>query len=123
VEPAVSVHSTGLSKHELRGLLPRGIGHNKGPPLDPLTVTVAEVQRLTGLGLTTIWKLIAKKQLESVLVGRRRLIVYASLRRLLTPNDDNQVTQDRSAAARRLRARRRKEKRETARPEQHSTDR
>ena len=109
----MSVHSTGLSKYELRG--PQRIGHNKGPPLDPLTLTVAEVQRLTGLGLTTIWKLIAKKQLESVLVGRRRLIVYASLRRLLTPNDDNQVTQERSAAARRLRAKRRKEKRTAAR--------
>ena len=101
----MSVPSTGLSKDEERARLK--IGHNRGPPLDPLTVTVAEVHRITGLGLTTIWALIAKRELDSVLVGRRRLILFASLRRLLTPNNDDQVTQDRSAAARRLRAKRR----------------
>ena len=114
----MSVHSTGLSKYELRGQT-RGIGHNRGPPLDPLTVTVADVKRLTGLGLTTIWKLIRDKKLQSVHVGRRKLIVYASLRRLLTPNNDDQATQERSAAARCLRAKR-KVKRECP-PEPHST--
>src|SRR5262249_61804386 len=63
-EPAMSVHSTGLSKYELRALQPRRIRHNRatpldGPPLDPLTVTVAEVHRLTALGLTRICNLIA----------------------------------------------------------------
>jgi excisionase family DNA binding protein len=95
----VSGRSTGLSKYELRRLQPRRIAHDRGPPLngpllDPLAVTVAEVKRLTGLGLTTIWKLIAEKELESVHVGRRRLIVFASLRRLLTPNDDNQINDE-----------------------------
>ena len=100
----MSVPSTGLSKDEERARLK--IGHNRGPPLDPLTVTVADAHRITGLGLTTIWALIAKRELDSVLVGRRRLILFASLRRLLTPNNDDQVTQDRSAAARQLRAQR-----------------
>ena len=107
----MSVPSTGLSEYELRGRLAK-IGHNRGPPLDPLTVTVAEAQRITGLGLTTIWALIAKKNLESVLVGRRRLILFASLRGLLTPTNDAQVTQERSAAARRLHSRRREVKSE-----------
>ena len=102
----MTVPSTGLSKDEKRAR-PVKIEHNRGPPLDPLTVTVAEVHRITGLGLTTIWALIAKRELDSVLVGRRRLILFASLRRLLSPNNDDQVTQDRSAAARRLRAKRR----------------
>jgi len=104
----LSVPSTGLSEYELRGRLAK-IGHNRGPPLDPLTVTVAEAQRITGLGLTTIWALIAKKNLESVLVGRRRLILFASLRRLLTPTNDDQVAHERSAAARRLRAKGRRQ--------------
>jgi excisionase family DNA binding protein len=84
------VRSTGLSKYELRGVRPRRLGHNRGPPLDPLAVTVAEAKRLTGLGLTTIWKLIAEKELETVHVGRRTLVIFASLRRLLSPNDDTQ---------------------------------
>jgi len=111
----LSVPSTGLSKYELPGRAAK-VGHNRGPPIDPLTVTVAETQRITGLGLTTIWALIAKKELESVLVRRRRLILFASLQRLLTPADDNQVTKERSAAARRLRAKRRKVKADTGRP-------
>ena len=85
-------------------------------------MTVAEARRLTGLGLTTIWALIGKKELESVLVGRRRLIVFASLRRLLTPNDNNQMMQERSAAARRLRGKRSKEK-ATSHAESEADDR
>jgi hypothetical protein len=77
---------------------------------------VAEAQRITGLGATTIWALIARKELESVLVGRRRLILFASLRCLLTSANDDQITQARSAAGRRLHAKRRKAKRETAGP-------
>jgi len=111
----LSVPSTGLSKDEKRARLVK-IGHNRGPPLDPLAVTVAEAHRITGLGLTTIWALIAKRELDSVLVGRRRLILFASLRRLLTPNNDDPVTQDRSAAARRLRAKRGDVKGEAAHP-------
>jgi excisionase family DNA binding protein len=88
---------TGLSKHEVRGLQLAHIRHKGAPLCDPLTVTVAEARRLTGLGLTSLWELIAKKKLESVRVGRRRLIVFESLRRLLTPNDD-QITRRSSAA-------------------------
>jgi len=110
----LSVPSTGFSKDERRGRLAK-IGHNSGPSLDPLAVTVAEAQRITGLGLTTIWALIAKKELGSVLIGRRKLILFASLQHLLTPANDDQSTQERSAAARRLRARRRKIKCKTDR--------
>jgi hypothetical protein len=116
-EATLSVPSTGLSKDEVRRR-PINIGHNRGPPLDPLTVTVAEARRITGLGLTTIWALIAKKEVDSVLVGRRRLVMFASLRRLLTPQNDDQIMQERSAAARRLTAKRRRDKppREATRP-------
>jgi hypothetical protein len=68
----MSISSTGLSHHELHGE-------------KPLTVTVARAREKSGLGNTTIWALIKSGKLESICVGRRRLIVYASLERLLSP--------------------------------------
>jgi hypothetical protein len=68
----MSIHSTGLSPHELRGAR-------------PLTVTVAMARKISGLGNTTIWALIKTGELQSVLVRRRRLVVYGSLERLLSP--------------------------------------
>jgi hypothetical protein len=53
--------------------------------IKPVTVTVALARRLTGLGATTIWKLIKEETLETVHVGRRRLITFRSLEALLTP--------------------------------------
>jgi hypothetical protein len=57
--------------------------------LKPITVTVAEAKRLSGLGHTKLWELIGSGVLETVRVGRRRLVIYASLCRLLAP--DGQV--------------------------------
>ena len=51
----------------------------------PITVTIAAARRLSGLGATTLWKLIKEKKLEVVKVGRRTLIVYETLERLLAP--------------------------------------
>jgi excisionase family DNA binding protein len=42
-------------------------------------------RRISGLGNTTVWKLIAEQKLATVKVGRRRLITYESLEKLLTP--------------------------------------
>lgn len=53
----------------------------------PITVTIATARKISGLGNTTIWKMIGDGTLQSVRVGRRRLITYASLERLLTPPD------------------------------------
>jgi hypothetical protein len=53
----------------------------------PLTVTVATARKISGLGNTTIWGLIKREKLKSVCVGRRRLIVYSSLERLLSPSE------------------------------------
>jgi excisionase family DNA binding protein len=51
----------------------------------PITVTVAEARRLSGIGNTKIFELIRDKQLDTVTVGRRRLIRLSSLERLLSP--------------------------------------
>jgi excisionase family DNA binding protein len=56
----------------------------------PLTITIATARRISGLGNTTLWKLIGEKRLKTVRVGRRRLVVYDSLRALLAPTADAQ---------------------------------
>lgn len=55
----------------------------------PITVTVKDAQKLSGLGATTIWKLIGDGRLQAVRVDRRTLITLESLRKLLTPQHDN----------------------------------
>ena len=51
----------------------------------PITVTVAQARSLTGLGHTTIWQMISNGELETVRVGRRRLILHRSLEKRLQP--------------------------------------
>jgi excisionase family DNA binding protein len=58
-------------------------GTGSGQP-EPITVTVPEARRISGLGNTTIYELIRTGKLKSTTVGTRRLIDFASLRDLLT---------------------------------------
>jgi excisionase family DNA binding protein len=74
----MSISSTGLSHHELHGA-------------KPLTITISTAKRLSGLGNTTIWKLIKEKKLETVHVGRRTLITFWSLEALLRPRSAGEV--------------------------------
>ena len=57
------------------------------PQTKPLTITVPQACRLSGLGATSIWQLIRDGRLDIVRVAgiKRTLIVYDSLKRLLTP--------------------------------------
>jgi hypothetical protein len=73
----VSVLSTGLSDYESH-------------VAKPLTVTVATARKLSGLGNTTLWGLIKDRTLETVHVGRRRLIIFRSLEALLAPRSQPQ---------------------------------
>jgi excisionase family DNA binding protein len=58
----------------------------KGPTnLRPLSVTVDDALALSGIGRTTLYDLIAKNTIETIKIGRRRLVVYESLARLLRP--------------------------------------
>jgi hypothetical protein len=54
--------------------------------MPPLAVTFATGQRISGLGLTTLWRLAREHQIETVRIGRRTLITYRSLARLLLPD-------------------------------------
>lgn len=51
----------------------------------PITVTVPEALRLSGLGRTKVYELIGNGTLKTVQIGRRRLVVFASLEALATP--------------------------------------
>jgi hypothetical protein len=53
---------------------------------EPLTVTVAEFCRLTGLGRTSAFKAIRAGDLRSTVVCGRRLIVWASVKALIENN-------------------------------------
>ena len=83
----MSIRSTGLSDHERREA--PGIGHNRAldpiPPVEPLTVTFPTAKKISGLGLTTLWKLGKEGRIKLVRVGRRTLISFPSLKLLLTP--------------------------------------
>jgi excisionase family DNA binding protein len=55
--------------------------------LDPVTISVATALKLSGLGRTKLYELIASKQISSVRVGARRLIDFASLKAFLTSRE------------------------------------
>jgi excisionase family DNA binding protein len=52
-------------------------------PIEPLSVTVREAQRLTGLGQSKLYELMADGSLTRRKVGSRTLIVFRSLKQLL----------------------------------------
>ena len=54
----------------------------------PLSVTVKTACQLVGVGNTTMWALIKAGRVKTVSIGRRRLVIYASLESLLALGDE-----------------------------------
>ena len=50
----------------------------------PLTVSVKTACKLVGVGKTTMWALIKSGRVRTVSIGRRRLVIYASLETLIS---------------------------------------
>jgi hypothetical protein len=50
----------------------------------PLTVSVKRARELLDVGHTTIWGLIRDQKLETVSIGRKRLVIFSSLEGLVT---------------------------------------
>jgi excisionase family DNA binding protein len=50
---------------------------------DRITAPIGEFCRLTGIGRSLVYELIGDGRLDSILIGRRRLIVIESYRRLV----------------------------------------
>jgi hypothetical protein len=65
-----------------------------GNSRDPITVTANEACELSGFGPTTIWKFIkdGRLQVRRVPGIDRTLVVYSSLRELLTPDLSENTT-------------------------------
>jgi hypothetical protein len=74
--------TTHLTKHERVG---GALTPDRPPHAEPMTCTVKDASRISGLGVSTIWKLVAEGKLDTVRVYNRRLVVLASLRQVLTP--------------------------------------
>ena len=65
-----------------------------GNSRDPITVTANEACKLSGFGPTTIWKFIKDGRLKVRRIPGidRTLVVYSSLRELLTPDLSENTT-------------------------------
>lgn len=57
--------------------------NTEDPSLDRLAFTVNESCAISTLGRTRLYQLLSENRIESRLVGRRRLIIAASLRRFI----------------------------------------
>src|SRR5215472_16047939 len=72
VAPRFVIHHTGLLA---LSMLP-AVG-------EPITLTITEFCRRTGIGLTALYGMLKRGDIESVTLGRRRLIIVSSYLRLL----------------------------------------
>jgi hypothetical protein len=61
--------------------------------LKPLTISIKECVRLSGLGRSTVWKHIKTGTLQSVSVGRKRLVVFGSLEAMLLGREEEKPRQ------------------------------
>lgn len=55
---------------------------NDNNQMKPVTVTVENALRLSGLGRTKLYEMMNQGRLKTVKIGRRRLVVFASLEAL-----------------------------------------
>ena len=51
--------------------------------MEPVTISVADARKALGIGITKIYELMKAGQLDTISIGRRRLIKTASIRALV----------------------------------------
>ena len=56
---------------------------------EPLTVTVQEGERIIGIGHTKMYELINSGKIKTIKIGQRRLIVYSSLKALVSIKEES----------------------------------
>lgn len=61
-------------------------------PTDQITAPVNEFARLSGLGISTVWGMVRRGELDSIAIGRRRLVVIESYHRLIERQRANPVS-------------------------------
>jgi hypothetical protein len=52
--------------------------------IEPLALTIPDTSKAIGVGIGTIYNLINEKRLETISIGRRRLVVYQSIKDLVS---------------------------------------
>ena len=57
------------------------------PPTEPISVRIREACRLTGVGRSKLYELIAAGKVETVKIGRITLVPMSSLRALIAQVD------------------------------------
>ncbi|MBS0505148.1 MAG: helix-turn-helix domain-containing protein [Proteobacteria bacterium] len=57
------------------------------PQIEPISVRIREACRLTGVGRSKLYELIASGEVETVKIGRITLVPMRSLRALITRAD------------------------------------
>lgn len=62
-----------------------GTPRNRKSSLEPLTVSAQTAQRLLDIGNTKFWLLVKEGRIELTEVGRRRMVIYQSLKALTRP--------------------------------------
>jgi excisionase family DNA binding protein len=65
------------------GESPRGADMAEIASLKPITVTVATALAVTGLGRTKFYELIKEGRIKTVSIGRRTLVVFADLEKMV----------------------------------------
>ena len=55
----------------------------EAPALKPLTVSVKTARQLLDIGNSKMWSLIAEGRVETISIGRKRLVLYHSLEALV----------------------------------------
>ena len=59
------------------------LGHSTRARQQPIAVSIRAACEIAGIGRTTAYKLIREGKLQSATVGRRRVVIVASIMRLL----------------------------------------
>jgi hypothetical protein len=62
---------------------PRDHATAEAPTLKPLTVSVRTARRLLDIGNSKMWELIAEGRVQTISIGRKRLVLYHSLEALV----------------------------------------
>ncbi len=75
----------GLAQDEVEAMsiCSTGFSHWDRQSSNPLAVSVKKACQLVGVGNTTMWVLIKTGRVKTVRIGRRRLVIYASLESLI----------------------------------------
>lgn len=72
----------GASQEEREQIAAEARAELEALPVEPICVRIATAVKLTGIGRSTIYELIASGQIETVKIGRSTFIPYRCLKRL-----------------------------------------